>query len=175
MHSFILIESGEQQLRPILPTRSHIKEGNGLPLGGTVMFVLNLVVLALLSASSGLSGKRKCVPLVLSEGWVGFFFFFFFESLWRISLKILSHASLLDLIPCVILLTSIFTGIPRYIHGQWVISEDNLPYEDANAPSLAEESVWPDSPSAAVDQMLVEDQNMLTTPEQYVLGEQGGL
>ncbi|AWP15305.1 Hypothetical protein SMAX5B_003641 [Scophthalmus maximus] len=82
------------------------------------MFVLNLVVLALLSASSGLS------------------------------------------------------GIPRYIHGQWVISEDNLPYEDANAPSLAEESVWPDSPSAAVDQMLVEDQNMLTTPEQYVLGEQ---
>ena len=69
-----------------------------------------------------------------------------------------------------------FADIPRYVQGQWIITDDDLQYEDTDGQSLAvEESIWPDSPSEVVEQVTAEDLNLLTTPEPYNVKDQGWL
>ncbi len=65
-----------------------------------------------------------------------------------------------------------FTGIPRYIQGQWIITE-NPQYEDIDGQSVAvEERIWP-APPEVVELVTVEDRSLLTTVEPYVMKEQG--
>ncbi|GLD48025.1 uncharacterized protein AKAME5_002725500 [Lates japonicus] len=65
------------------------------------------------------------------------------------------------------------SGIPRYIQGQWIITDESLQYEDADQQSLAvEESIWPDSPAEVAEQVTVKDQSLQTTPEPYAMKEQ---
>lgn len=126
------------------------------------MFLLNLVFLAVLATSTGQSGERKIV-----------IFIFFWPKVWSIWLNLIYEGSCWKIqhhTPD----TLAFTGIPRYIQGQWIIADENLLYEDADGQSVAvEESVWPDRPPEVVELVTVEDQNLLTTPEPYVLKEQG--
>ncbi|KAG7499063.1 hypothetical protein JOB18_028011 [Solea senegalensis] len=57
------------------------------------------------------------------------------------------------------------SGIPRYVQGQWTITDENLLYEDPDGEFLAvEDSIWPDSSSEQVEEIMVEEQNMQTTP-----------
>lgn len=71
-----------------------------------------------------------------------------------------------------------FTGIPRYIQGQWIITDENPQYEDAQGQSV-EERTWSESPPEVAPEVVklvtVEDQNLMTTPKPYVMKEQGGL
>lgn len=69
-----------------------------------------------------------------------------------------------------------FTGIPQYIQSQWALTDETLQFEDVNGESLqAEESIWPDMKPEIIEVVTLEDQNLLTTPESYVIKEQGGL
>lgn len=65
------------------------------------------------------------------------------------------------------------TGTSRYIRGRWVITDQNLQYEDTHGLTV-EEAIWPASPPE-VAELVTEDQNLLTTPGPYVIKEQGGL
>lgn len=66
---------------------------------------------------------------------------------------------------------SIFTDIPQYIQGQWIIPDENPQYEDAEELAV-EESIWPASLPEDVGPV-PEDQNLLITPEPHVLKEEG--
>lgn len=69
-----------------------------------------------------------------------------------------------------------FTGIPQYIQHQWALTDETLQFEDVNGESLqAEESIWYDLPPEMTEVVTLEAQNLLTTPESYVIKEQGGL
>lgn len=68
--------------------------------------------------------------------------------------------------------SSVLTGIPRYVQGQWIIPDENAQYEDALA---AEDNIWSESPTEVVEVVTAGNQNLPTTREPYVMKEQGGL
>lgn len=62
------------------------------------------------------------------------------------------------------------TGIPQYIHGQWVITEEDSQYEDTDGqfPTL-----WPESTPEVVELVTAEDLSWQTPLEPYPMTEQG--
>lgn len=69
--------------------------------------------------------------------------------------------------------TLTFTGIPRYIQGQWMLSDESPQYEDNDGLSF-EDSMWLVSPPEVVE-VVTEGHILLTTAEPYVMKEQGEL
>ncbi|KAK9532425.1 hypothetical protein VZT92_009807 [Zoarces viviparus] len=70
--------------------------------------------------------------------------------------------------------TTAQSGIPRYIQGRWVITEDNPQYEEDTDDQLltVNERIWPESPPEVIEVVTEEDQTLLTTPEPYAKTEQ---
>ncbi|XP_074474345.1 uncharacterized protein LOC141757649 [Sebastes fasciatus] len=85
--------------------------------------------------------------------------------------------------------STVQSGIPRYIQGQWVLPEENPQYEDTDGPFLVveeriwpqsppevvepvKERIWPQSPPEVIELVMVEEQNLLSTPEPFAMKEQ---
>eukprot|EP00064_Thunnus_orientalis_P002161 superscaffoldBa00000151_g2168 len=72
--------------------------------------------------------------------------------------------------------SNVQSGIPRYVRGHWILNDDTPQYEevdrqvDRESPAV-EEVVWPESP-AVLQQMMLEDQTLVTTLEPFVMKEQ---
>ncbi|KAL7377262.1 hypothetical protein ABVT39_024851 [Epinephelus coioides] len=65
------------------------------------------------------------------------------------------------------------SGIPQYYQGRWIITEENPQYDNTDGQSLAVvERMWPKSPPEILEVVTVEDSDLPTTPEPYIMKEQ---